>query len=229
MGNKHPSAHLTDKTFSNDTDDHHRDNQQHDISNSDGSFETSSFQSNTSRKYGPSPRSRRRHSRQVQLEKKTKKSQVLNFPLLRWECLSWRCCSSSLSLRISTSVCNQLVIERLVYFLAALISFNRPPPARRSVRLTSFVRSSHWKMPINRTFPQGLIPVSIGINLDGSIKHHPWEIPTVDQARIFPCGDTRPSFCRSSQSKAKLLKPISKWEFLRPCSSSSNGLCVSRW
>jgi hypothetical protein len=68
MGNKNTSPHLT-KTLSLNEHDNHRFIQQHD--DPDNSFETSSYQSNNGKKYGPSPRFRRRHS-------KGKKAQVIS-------------------------------------------------------------------------------------------------------------------------------------------------------
>jgi hypothetical protein len=78
MGNKNTSSHLT-KTLSPNGHDNNRFIQQHYITNNDdtdNSFETSSYQSNNSKKYGPSPRFRRRHTRQIHLDKKGKKPQV---------------------------------------------------------------------------------------------------------------------------------------------------------
>ncbi len=82
MGNKHTSPHLT-KTISLNGHENHRfpspQQQQHSLTHNDdtdNSFETSSYQSSNGKKYGPSPRFRRRHSKQIQLEKKGKKAQV---------------------------------------------------------------------------------------------------------------------------------------------------------
>ncbi len=66
MGNKNTSPHLT-KTISLNGHDNNRFIHQHDDSNN--SFESSPY---NGKKYGPSPRFRRRHS-------KGKKSQVIEF------------------------------------------------------------------------------------------------------------------------------------------------------
>jgi hypothetical protein len=69
MGNKNTSPHLT-KTNGHETN---RFSQQSNLStndDTDNSCETSSYQSSTGKKYGPSPRFRRRQSKQG------KKSQV---------------------------------------------------------------------------------------------------------------------------------------------------------
>jgi hypothetical protein len=74
MGNKNTSPHLT-KTFSLNGHENNRFSQQHN-DDTDNSFETSSYQSSSGKKYGPSPRVRRRHAKQIQFDKKGKKSQV---------------------------------------------------------------------------------------------------------------------------------------------------------
>ncbi len=67
MGNKNTSPHLT-KTNGHE---HHRyTEQQHNLTNNDNSFEISSNQNNNGKKYGQSPRIRRRSTKQG------KKSQV---------------------------------------------------------------------------------------------------------------------------------------------------------
>jgi hypothetical protein len=80
MGNKNTSVHLT-KSLSTHGQEHQRYIQhQHDMivhDHSDASLDTSSsYQSATNKKHGPSPRCRRRPTRQVQIDRKAKKSQV---------------------------------------------------------------------------------------------------------------------------------------------------------
>ena len=82
MGNKNTSPHLT-KTLSINGHDNHRFIQQQHITNNDdtdNSFETSSYQSSNGKKNGPSPRFRRRHTRQIHVDKKGKKPQVCLLP-----------------------------------------------------------------------------------------------------------------------------------------------------
>ncbi|CAF1388363.1 unnamed protein product [Adineta steineri] len=78
MGNKNTSPHLT-KTLSINGHENHRFIQQHNVTNSDdtdNSFETSSYQSSNGKKYGPSPRFRRRRdNRHTHSDKKGKKPQ----------------------------------------------------------------------------------------------------------------------------------------------------------
>jgi hypothetical protein len=78
MGNKNTSPHLT-KSVSINEHENNRFLQQHHLTNNDdtdNSFETSSYQSSNGKKYGPSPRFRRRHTKQTNLDKKGKKPQV---------------------------------------------------------------------------------------------------------------------------------------------------------
>ena len=75
MGNKNSSSHLTNHRsthqqksanyITNDDDD-----------DSNNNIPTSSDRNLNSKKHGPSPRFRRRHARQVHLDKKTKRPQV---------------------------------------------------------------------------------------------------------------------------------------------------------
>jgi hypothetical protein len=78
MGNKTSSSHLINHQTNRSI---HQQKSNHYITNNDdinNSFDTSLYRSSSSssKKYGPSPRSRRRHTRQTQLDKKTKKAQV---------------------------------------------------------------------------------------------------------------------------------------------------------
>jgi len=78
MGNKNTSPHLT-KTLSLNGHENNRFIQQHNITNNDdtdNSFETSSCQSSNGKKYGPSPRFRRRNTKQIHRDKKGKRPQV---------------------------------------------------------------------------------------------------------------------------------------------------------
>ena len=76
MGNKTSSSHLINHQTNRSI---HQQKSNHYITNNDdinNSLDTSSYRSSNSKKYGPSPRFRRRHTRQIQLDKKTKKAQV---------------------------------------------------------------------------------------------------------------------------------------------------------
>jgi len=79
MGNKNTSPHLT-KTLSINGHENSRFTQQHNVTindDTDNSYETSSCQSSNGKKYGPSPRFRRRRdTRQTHVDKKGKKPQV---------------------------------------------------------------------------------------------------------------------------------------------------------
>jgi hypothetical protein len=70
MGNKNSSTHLTN----------HQRKSNYYITNNDEihyTIDTSSYQTNNNnKKHGPSPRFRRRHARQVHLDKKLKRPQV---------------------------------------------------------------------------------------------------------------------------------------------------------
>jgi len=77
MGNKNSSTHLTN--HQNNRYVHHKQKSSYYITNNDDinyNFDTSSYRSSNSKKHGPSPRFRRRHTRQVHLDKKIKKPQV---------------------------------------------------------------------------------------------------------------------------------------------------------
>lgn len=72
MGNKNSSSHLTSRSI-------HQQKSNHYITNNDDSNynnDTSSYRTSNGKKHGQSPRFRRRHTRQVHLDKKTKKPQV---------------------------------------------------------------------------------------------------------------------------------------------------------
>ncbi|CAF1085508.1 unnamed protein product [Rotaria sordida] len=79
MGNKNSSSHLTNhqskRSFHHQKSNHYITNNDHIYSKFDTS---SSYQSSNSKKHGPSPRFRRRHARQVHLDKKSKKAQTIS-------------------------------------------------------------------------------------------------------------------------------------------------------
>jgi len=91
MGNKSTSPHLT-KPISTNGHENNQFNQQYNLSNNDdtdNNLETSSYQSNNGKKYGPSPRFRRRHTKQINLDKKGKKISASYFifkcqPSINW-------------------------------------------------------------------------------------------------------------------------------------------------
>lgn len=76
MGNKNSSSHFTN--HQNNLFTHPRKSNYYITKNDDinAKFDASHHQSSNTKKHGPSPRFRRRHGRQVHLDKKTKKSQV---------------------------------------------------------------------------------------------------------------------------------------------------------
>lgn len=89
MGNKNTSAHLNRALSGNDDDDdddHHRYIHQHDQLAShddiDDPFDIAAYQTQAGKKYGPSPRLRRRQTRQVHADKKGRKPQVCLHSLL---------------------------------------------------------------------------------------------------------------------------------------------------
>ncbi len=69
MGNKNSSTHLTN---------HQRKSNYYITNNDDNNYtiDTSLYRTTNSKKHGPSPRFRRRHARQVHLDKKLKRPQV---------------------------------------------------------------------------------------------------------------------------------------------------------
>jgi hypothetical protein len=76
MGNKNSSSHLTNHQNNRFI---HQQKSNNYITNNDDidyNFDISSYRSSNSKKHGPSPRFRRRHTRQIHLDKKIKKPQV---------------------------------------------------------------------------------------------------------------------------------------------------------
>ncbi|CAF3816104.1 unnamed protein product [Rotaria sp. Silwood1] len=82
MGNKNTSPHLTKTLSINEHHEKNHFNQKYNITNNediDSNFDNSSYQSyNGKKKYGPSPRFRRRHTKQIRHDKKGKKIQVID-------------------------------------------------------------------------------------------------------------------------------------------------------